>query len=31
MKEQLGGRKFHINKEVEIVVREWLRVEYADF
>ena len=31
LKEQLGGRKFHINEEVETAIRDWLRMEDADF
>jgi hypothetical protein len=30
LKQHLGGRRFHDNKEVEMTVREWLRMHVID-
>jgi hypothetical protein len=29
LKQHLGGRRFYNNEEVVVVVREWLRMQYA--
>jgi hypothetical protein len=29
--QQLGGRRFHNNEEVEMAVGEWLRMQEPDF
>jgi hypothetical protein len=31
LKQHSGGRRFHSNEEVQMAVREWLRVQEPDF